>query len=203
MNRTIFLSIISIFCFVSAMAADNLVVPDVTVAQGKEAVLDIGCEMQTACKAFQMDVVLGSGFTLKLDATGMPVAELATGTDHRVYSRRVSDGKYRFVVLSTSGQQLPTSGTLLRLTVVAPSTAQAGSSTTGSVRDIEFTTAQTKRLLLSNATSAITVTAATTSVERISTDNRKIGPMFNLKGQQIKLPQKGINMTGGKKVMVK
>ena len=157
MKRSIFLSFVSLVFAVSTMAADNLVVSDVTVAQGQEAVLDIGCEMQTACKAFQMDVELGSGFTLKLDASGKPEAELGTTTDHNVYSRRVSDGKYRFVVISMNGQQLPTSGSLLKLTVVAPSTAQAGSSATCIVKAIEFATAQTERLLLSNATFKVTI----------------------------------------------
>ena len=152
MKRIIFLSIASLLCAVSAMAADKLVVSDITVPQGKEAVLDIGCELQTACKAFQMDVELGSGFTLKLDATGKPVAELGTATDHKIYSRRVSNGKYRFVVISMNGKQLPKSGSLLKLTLVAPSTAQAGSSATCSVKAIEFATAQTKPLILSNAT---------------------------------------------------
>ncbi len=157
MKRIIFLSFVSLLSAVSTMAANKLVVSDVTVAQGKEAVLDIGCEMQTACKAFQMDVELGSGFTLKLDAAGKPEAELGTATDHKIYSRRVSDGKYRFVVISMNGQQLPSSGSLLKLTVVAPSTAQAGSSATCSVKAIEFATAQTKPLVLSNASFKVTI----------------------------------------------
>ena len=157
MKRAITFFIVSLLCAASAMAADRLVVPDITVAQGKEAVLDIGCELQTSCKAFQMDVELGSGFTLKLDAAGKPVAELGTATDHKIYSRRVSNGKYRFVVISMNGKQLPKSGSLLKLTVVAPSTAQVGSSVTGSVKAIEFATAQTKPLVLSNATFKVTI----------------------------------------------
>ena len=157
MKRAIIFSIASLLCAVSTMAADKLVVSDVSVVQGKESVLDIGCQMQTACKAFQMDVELGSGFTLKLDASGKPVAELGTATDHKIFSRRVSNVKYRFVVISMNGKQLPKSGSLLKLTLIAPSTAQAGSSITGSVKAIEFATAQTKPLVLSNATFKVTI----------------------------------------------
>ena len=43
----------------------------------------------------------------------------------------------------------------------------------------------------------------TTDIKTVSTGNQRNDAIFNLSGQTLSKPQKGINIIGGKKVMVK
>jgi len=141
-----------------AMASDVLTVENVTVPQNSEAVVSINCAFDTQFKGFQFDVVLEGGLTLVLDGDSKPVGEIGfEGTDHSVSSSKVAEGQYRFVVVSMSNKQLPTSGTLLKVRVTGASEKTIGDSFNAHVKNVEFTTLATEVQALADVDFTITI----------------------------------------------
>lgn len=141
-----------------AVASDVLTVENVTLPQNSEAVVSINCDFETQFKGFQFDVVLEGGLTLVLDEYSKPVGEIGfEGTDHSVSSSKVAEGQYRFVVVSMSNKQLPTSGTLLKVRVTGASEKTIGDSFNAHVKNVEFTTLATEVQALADVDFAITI----------------------------------------------
>ncbi len=132
-----------VFCLIGigyVQAADRLTVENVSVAQGGTATLMIGCEFDSQFKAFQFDVELQEGLALEVGDDNGPIGTLGfNGTDHTIASSTVATGKYRFVCTSISNAALPTSGTLMQLTIVAPKDAKVGEAIECKITAIEFT----------------------------------------------------------------
>ncbi len=124
-----------------AMASDVLTVENVTLPQNSEATISINCSFDTQFKGFQLDVVLDGGLTLTLDEDSKPLGQIGfEGTDHSVSSTQVSEGHYRFVVVSMNNKLLPKSGTLLKVRVTGASEKTVGDSFNAHVKNVEFTT---------------------------------------------------------------
>lgn len=144
---------------VHAWASDVLTVENVALRQGAVATVSIGCECDTQFKGYQFDVELDEGLSLVLDENDRPVWENGfAGTDHTVSSTVVSEGKYRFVCVSTSNTALPQSGALLKLKVTGNGTNSVGDEFGGKVTAIEFTTIGTEVRELSDALFTVTIT---------------------------------------------
>ena len=123
-----------------AMASNVLTTGNVTLPQGGEATIEVGCLFETQFKAFQFDIELPEGLELVANSTGKPVSELGfSDTDHTISSTEASDGVYRFVCTSMNNMLLPQSGTLLKLTVKATGTPTVGDTFIGKVTNTEFT----------------------------------------------------------------
>ena len=127
------------------VCAENLLtVNDVTIPSGSKAAIEINCDFDSQFKGYQFDIDLEDGVSLELDDAGKPIGENGFDTDHIVSSAKISANKYRFVVVSLTGQLLPLNGTVLRVFAIAEEGTAVGSSFSGKISAIEFTTSETE-----------------------------------------------------------
>lgn len=127
------------------VCAENiLTVNDVTIPSGSKAAIEINCDFDSQFKGYQFDIDLEDGVSLELDDAGKPIGENGFDTDHIVSSAKISTNKYRFVVVSLTGQLLPLNGTVLRVFAIAEEGTAVGSSFSGKISAIEFTTSETE-----------------------------------------------------------
>ena len=141
-----------------AAASDVLTIEDVSLRQGGTATIAIGCDFDTQFKGYQFDLELNGGLTLVLADSDKPVwSNGFEGTDHTVSCKVVSEGKYRFVCVSTSNTPLPTSGVLLNLKVTGSEAMSVGDTFEGIVTAVEFTTLSTEVRALPDAAFSITI----------------------------------------------
>lgn len=123
-----------------ALASNVLTVSDVSVPQGGQATLEIGCAFDTEYTAFELQIVLPDGLSLLKDEDGYPVIEKAFDTNHLLTSKHLpSNGNYMITCFSTENLSMPTSGALFRVTVLAEEEMTIGTNLTASVTACEFT----------------------------------------------------------------
>ena len=143
--KRIHLFIIAFFMMIGNVFAENkLSVNDVVIPLGDKTAIEIKCDFESQFKGYQFDIELADGVSLELDEAGKPIGENGFNTDHIVSSSKVSGNKYRFVVVSLSGQLLPLSGTVLRAYATIDEATTIGSTFTGKITAIEFTTNETE-----------------------------------------------------------
>lgn len=128
----------------NACAENILTVNDVTIPSGSKAAIEINCDFDSQFKGYQFDIDLEDGVSLELDETGKPIGENGFATDHIVSSAKISANKYRFVVVSLTGQLLPLNGTVLRVFAIADEGTAVGRYFSGKISAIEFTTSETE-----------------------------------------------------------
>lgn len=103
--------------FGCAWSSNGLIVNDVTLPISGEATININCSFSSTYLGYQLDVVLADGLEL-VENNGKVVCENGfTGTDHSIKSQKKENNTYRFVVVSMDENQLPSSGSLLKIHV--------------------------------------------------------------------------------------
>lgn len=143
--KRISLILFTFLMMIGDVCAENvLTVNDVTIPSGSKTAIEINCDFDSQFKGYQFDIDLEDGVSLELDEAGKPIGENGFDTDHIVSSAKISANKYRFVVVSLTGQLLPLNGTVLRVYASAEEGAEIGSSFTGNISAIEFTTSETE-----------------------------------------------------------
>ena len=115
---------------------------------------------------------------------------------HQLLYNKVGNGHYRVVVLSTSGNAfIGTSGELLNIVL-------DGFDTDGIVVDnIHFVTPQGTDVPFEAI--SMSKDGATTSISHTPADTIRQQKVYNLNGQRMAAPHKGLNIIDGKKVMIK
>lgn len=143
MKKNVFLLLVACLLGMGyAVAANRLTVSDVSVAPGGQATIEIGCEFDTQFMVFEMQLSLPNGLSLLTDDDGIPIVERAFQGSHVISGRLLpSNGHYKFTGYSTdkANLSLPTSGPLLRVTVVADANLAANTSLTATISGCEFT----------------------------------------------------------------
>ena len=158
MKKTILMLAVCLTGMGHAVASDVLTVENVSLRQGAVATISVGGNFDTQFKGYQIDLELSDGVSLVLNESGKPVCENGfDGTDHTISSTVVSEGKYRFVCVSTSNTALPQNGVLLNLKVTGDGASQVGDVFDGKVTAVEFTTLGTEVRELADASFTITV----------------------------------------------
>lgn len=154
-----------------AVAGNVLTVGDVSVPQGGEATLEIGCEFDTEYTAFELQIALPEGVTLKSDADGYPIIEKAFATNHVLTGNLLpSNGNYKITCRSMENVSIPVSGALFRVTVVADAALAVGTTLEASVTACEFTrTADSQGENLTDVTFSLGVTDYRTVLDEAST----------------------------------
>lgn len=128
-------------------ASDVLTVENISVPQGGEHILEVACQFETECLAYQFDIELTGGLELLLGDDGNPICEKGfEGTDHVIQSKTLNSGKYRFLCKSDSNSPLQKNGVLISVTVCGSSTMSVGDVFVGKVTAIEFTTSNKEKL---------------------------------------------------------
>lgn len=129
-------------CLGQAGADNVLTVSDVNVPQGGQATIEIGCDFDTEFTAFELQLSLPEGLSLLCDDDGKPVIERAFDGSHVISGNLLpSNGNYKFTCYSTNENSLllPTTGALLRMTVLADGSLPMGSDLNASITATEFT----------------------------------------------------------------
>ena len=154
-----------------AVATNRLTVSDVNVAQGGEATLEIGCEFDTEYTAFELQLALPDGLSLKTDDEGYPVVERAFDTNHILTGNLLpSNGNYKITCRSMDNLSMPTSGPLLRVTLLADASLAANASLTATVTACEFTrTADSQGENLDDVSFSINITESRTILDENGT----------------------------------
>ena len=143
MKKKMILMLTACFMLLGQAVADNvLTVSDVNVPQGGQATIEIGCDFDTEFTAFELQLSLPEGLSLLCDEDGKPVIERAFDGSHVISGNLLpSNGNYKFTCYSTNENSLllPTTGALLRLTVVADGSLTLGTNLNASIIATEFT----------------------------------------------------------------
>ncbi|MBQ7987757.1 MAG: hypothetical protein IJ253_04510 [Bacteroidaceae bacterium] len=144
MKKNIILLLSACLLSVGQAQADNrLTVSDVSVPQGGQATVEIGCEFDTEYTAFELQLALPEGLSLLVDEEdGKPVVARAFDGSHVVTGNLLpSNGNYKFTGYSTDKNSLsmPTGGPLFRVTLLADASLATGTTLTATVTACEFT----------------------------------------------------------------
>lgn len=139
--KKIMIMLAACLLYAGQAVADNvLTVGDVNVPQGGQATLEIGCAFDTEYTAFELQIDLPDGVSLLTDGDGYPVLEKAFATNHVLTGNLLpSNGNYKITCRSMDNISMPTSGPLLRVTVLADAGLTVGASLAATVTACEFT----------------------------------------------------------------
>lgn len=172
MKKTLLLLSACLFYVGQAVADNVLTVGDVNLPQGGEATLEVGCDFETEYTAFELQLTLPEGVTLKTDVDGYPVIEKAFDANHVLTGKLLpSNGNYKITCRSMENLSMPTSGALFRVTLVADPSLTLGASLNASVTACEFTrTADSQGELLSDINFTINITEFRTILDETSTE---------------------------------
>ena len=125
-----------------ANATDVITVSDVTVPKGGEVTLEIGSSFETSFNAFQLDIELADGLSLKTNGEGSVIAELgSSGTDHGFRGSQVGN-VYSMTCFSASNRNLPEGAVLMRVTLQADASLEKGTVIPASVTKVVFSEKQ-------------------------------------------------------------
>jgi len=176
----------------------RLAVEGFSVAAGGEAELVIDLvNPADVITLVQFDLRLPAGLTLK-ETDGEYDYDIAGRTTWRKHSldiNQLADGTIRFLLASSSNAALSGSeGAIIRMTLVASS---AYSQEAIGIENILLVTPDEREVRQENIVYDPTgITAVTADVDRPAA-------VYSLGGQRLAAPQKGINIIGGKKVVVR
>ena len=110
----------------------------------------------------------------------------------------MDNGNYLFVLYSQDFQPF-TDGPLVTIPLTIGSAAESGNAVLYTVRS-----AKSDAVSVSGDNAQATVTVADASgIENLTADDKKKERIYSLSGRQLSTPQKGINIIGGCKIVVK
>lgn len=159
-------------CFLGmehAWSSNGLIVNDVTLPLSGEATIDIGCSFSSTYLGYQLDVVLADGLEL-VENNGKVVCENGfTGTDHSIKSQKKENNIYRFVVVSMDENQLPSSGSLLKMYVRVKEGVSLQGQVNAKVTSVKFTTVDFDEDALADVNFHINIASKTSQNISLST----------------------------------
>ena len=117
---------------------------------------------------------------------------------HQLLYNKVGDGHYRIVALSTSGNVFNgTSGELLSMTLDDFATDDVR------IDNIHFVTARGIDIPFEALGISHIINGITTGISSSQANQGNAEDVYNLNGQRLTVPRKGLNIIGGKKVIIK
>ncbi len=171
---------------------------DIKAGEEKEMLIDLS-NPNDEVTLVQFDLQLPEGLTVKKSGADL-VYDMADRTSWRKHTldANETDGGYRFLLYSSSNTVIDgTEGTIIKVTLTAS-------------QDMTGKTIALDNILLVSPDEKETkparyeyVIGSDTGIRAITIDNDANAPIYNLRGQRLTAPQKGINIIGGKKVVVK
>ena len=160
----------------------------------KEMVIDL-TNPEDEITLVQFDLRLPTGLSLKKVGSDYDI-DMCNRTTWRKHSldANETDGIIRFLLASSSNTVIDgTEGAIIKMTLVAD-----GSYSGGAVwlENILLVTPDEKEIKPAN-------TSGIEHIVTIAVDGQKTSEVYSLSGQRLAAPRKGINIVGGKKVLVK
>ena len=146
----------------------------------------------------QFDLRLPNGLSVK-QSGGEYDFDIAGRTTWRKHSldANATNGIVRFLLASSSNATLTgTEGAVIKITLKADNSFAGGAV---KLENILLVTPAEKEIKQSD----VNYTIGTTGIKSVVIDNiEKNTPIYNLSGQRLDKPRKGINIIGGKKVII-
>ena len=171
---------------------------DIKAGETKEMVINL-TNPNDEITLVQFDLSLPNGLSVK-QTGGEYVYDIADRTTWRKHSleANATGGIIRFLLASSSNATLSgTEGAIITITLNADNTYKGG---TVKLENILLVTPDEKEIKPAD----LSYTIGSTDISSITTDAIDSNtPIYNLRGQRLAAPQKGINIIGGKKVIVK
>ena len=129
-------------------------------------------------------------------------------SNHTCVVRTLDNGDHLFLLYSLIKTKISSDDTVLRIPINMPTTYSGNDDYniyTGSIYN--FTTATTSNISTSHTGSTVTVKVNKDDSSGITpaaaTGQQKEETYYNLQGKQLANPQKGVNIVGGRKVVIK
>ena len=171
---------------------------DIMASAEKELLIDL-TNPQDEITLVQFDLHLPTGLSIKKSGNDLDfdIAGRTTWRKHTLDASEVS-GAYRFLLYSSSNTLIEgTSGAIIKVTVVADNSFSGGKIVIDNTLLVSPDEKETKP-----AAYEYTIGEGT-GISTITMDATKNAPIYNLSGQRLTTPQKGINIINGKKVVIK
>ena len=173
-------------------SAQTLSVQDIEAKVGEQKTLTVSLSGAASVTAMQFNLQLPANMTV--NESGCALGNAAT--NHTLSVNKMDNGDYLFVVYSMDFTEL-VDGTLLTVPVSIGNNAVSGNGVLYTIRSSKSDAVSHQH---ENASFAIVV--GTTAVDGITVNKWKQDDVYNLKGQKLAVPRKGLNIIGRKKLVV-
>ena len=193
MNRRILKFVIGLLTFIGSANAQTLSVVSIEATAGEQKALTVSLSDASSATAMQFNLSLPANVTI--NESGCALGNAAN--NHTLRVSRMDNGNYLFVIFSMDFKKLG-NGTLLTIPVIFANDATSGNGNLFTVRSSASDAVSHQN---QNATFAVNVN--TSDIKNIRTSGVKNGIIYNVRGQKLASPQKGINIIDGQKVLVK
>lgn len=193
MNRRILNIVIGLLALWGSANAQTLSVASVEATAGEQKTLTVSLSDASSATAMQFNLSLPANVTI--NESGCALGNAAN--NHTLRVSRMDNGNYLFVIFSMDFKKLG-NGTLLTIPVIFANDATSGN---GNLFTVRSSTSDAASHQHQNATFAVNVN--TSDIKGIRTNGVKNGIIYNLRGQKLVSPKKGINIIDGQKVLVK
>ena len=193
MNRRILNIVIGLLAFIGNANAQTLSVASVEATAGEQKTLTVSLSDAASATAMQFNLSLPANVTINEGECALGSA----ASNHTLRVSRMDNGNYLFVIFSMDFTKL-SNGTLLTIPVIFANDAASGNGNLFTVRSSASDAVSHQH---QNATFAVNVN--TSDIKNIRTSGVKNGNVYNVRGQKLASPQKGINIIDGQKVLVK
>ena len=183
-------------------AATCLYLEDLATERGQQTTLPIYMKNENTIAGIQFDLVLPDGVTIATDDEGELVGKMASrGSKLSLMGNRLDDGTYRFIALSFAGKTVSgNEGKLIDLTLNVASGVAYGDYTV-ELKDVRLTEEDNPQTVVADGqTSKLTITDtnAISTIESVGESKA-----YNLRGQRVESPRRGIVIVDGQKVLRK
>ena len=193
MNRRILIIVIGLLTFIGSANAQTLSVASIDATAGEQKTLTVSLSDAASATALQFNLSLPANVTI--NESGCALGSAAN--NHTLRVSRMDNGNYLFVIFSMNFTKL-SNGPLLTIPVIFANDATSGNGHLFTVRSSASDAVSHQH---QNATFAVNVN--TSDIKNIRTSGVKNGIIYNVRGQKLASPQKGINIIDGQKVLVK
>ena len=193
MNIRILNIVIGLLAFIGNAKAQTLSVASIDATAGEQRTLTVKLSDAASATALQFNMSLPANVTI--NESGCALGSAAN--NHTLSVSRMDNGNYLFVIFSMDFTKL-SNGTLLTIPVIFANDATSGNGHLFTVRSSASDAVSHQH---QNATFAVNVN--TSDIKNIRTSGVKNGIIYNVRGQKLASPQKGINIIDGQKVLVK
>ena len=193
MYRRILYIVIGLLAFIGNVNAQTVSVASIEATAGEQKALTVSLSDASSATAMQFNLSLPANVTINESGCALGGA----ANNHTLRVNRMDNGNYLFVIFSMDFKKLG-NGTLLTIPVIFANDATSGNGNLFTVRSSASDAVSHQH---QNATFAVNVN--TSDIKNIRTSGVKNGIIYNVRGQKLASPQKGINISDGQKVLVK
>ena len=193
MFRRILYIVIGLLAFIGNVNAQTVSVASIEATAGEQKALTVSLSDASSATAMQFNLSLPANVTINESGCALGGA----ANNHTLRVNRMDNGNYLFVIFSMDFKKLG-NGTLLTIPVIFANDATSGN---GNLFTVRSSTSDAASHQHKNATFAVNVN--TSDIKGIRTNGVKNGIIYNLRGQKLVSPKKGINIIDGQKVLVK